>query len=901
MEHQSIEKLLNISRYIFWLDKNINSEENKIYLKELQKEFPLYIIETFNSIENFEYFLKIEKDKYDFKFIYIILSGNLAEKFFNNYNVFTYTTIIAATIVFCRNKNYHINKAYANDLYLNPGGITTNFIEVIEYINNPTDFLWFNLLTINENNNTIIQDKNINSFGNTFNYVTNLSEITLPLILSEIIKKNLIKDIDIFNFKEFMFSRYLNNKYNKEIISLVKPSLEKSVYIPLIKRAKYFLRLYTLETDFYHDLNMDLTNFDDFGPYKAFILILYFSIQNKIFPSCSKKELYRRTLLSKKEMNEIIEMFETKKNNIKKDNEISSIVYYSKPFLSFSKSKTKLLNFANVIYENTVRVTFILNPPKYNNKIFFSNIDIDELKLSPFNEEEVLFLPLSYFEIEDYKKIDENEYEITLNYLDKYYDLLNKEIHSMKNEDLIQSFYEKVLESPLSEKIIDCLLDCQAIFNNTKDFFIEHSSITSINLHYNKLIHKISEDYNPPKKIFSKFKGENFEGRLPPGFINMKKIDTFLKSNPISINLKNDKMTGYKIWEFKYSNGNKVVIKQHSTKWNMIEIKNYKPKLEFNYYDDNFRPFQEKIKIDKSNPELNEILDKSKEITMAEISEINLINKGYASANLIGGIIGYNLSNIDHFIKSSYIQKAKTISSTIGFSTGLYVLSSTFKTSVPMISSGFFGGLYLYELVSDFQNHILTNKETAVLILKNTANTIVNLSTGIGGFYSGLQIGISFGITSGPGVILTGFLSGLVGGLLGGLFTRYFCSTKLILNCNSFYKNYIPLKFREEGHIPDLFWEGVNKNTKSFALEAIIDQKYKTWCVINIPPEARKIGSDIGETLIKYSEFEHYNPSKVDFMIYALRKEKITKEEWNNQENNKKLIIEVAILEVDNL
>ena len=185
--------------------------------------------------------------------------------------------------------------------------------------------------------------------------------------------------------------------------------------------------------------------------------------------------------------------------------------------------------------------------------------------------------------------------------------------------------------------------------------------------------------------------------------------------------------------------------------------------------------------------------------------------------------------------------------------------------------------------------------------MKNTANTIVNLSTGFGGFYSGLQIGISFGITSGPGVILTGFLSGLVGGLLGGLFSRYFCTTKLILNCNSFYKNYIPLKFREEGHIPDLFWEGVNKNTKSFALEAIIDQKYKTWCVINIPPEARKISSDIGETLIKYSEFEHYNPSKVDFMLYALKKEKITKEEWNNQENNKKLIIEVAILEVDNL
>ena len=89
----------------------------------------------------------------------------------------------------------------------------------------------------------------------------------------------------------------------------MKPSLEKSVYIPLSKRAKYLLRLYTFESDFHRDLNMDLTNFEDFGPYKVFILILFFSIQNKSFPSYSKKELYRRAIISKNEMDEIIKIF----------------------------------------------------------------------------------------------------------------------------------------------------------------------------------------------------------------------------------------------------------------------------------------------------------------------------------------------------------------------------------------------------------------------------------------------------------------------------------------------------------------------------------------------------------------------------------------------------------------
>ena len=59
---------------------------------------------------------------------------------------------------------------------------------------------------------------------------------------------------------------------------------------------------------------------------------------------------------------------------------------------------------------------FILNPPKYNEKIFFSNIDIDSLGISQYNEKEVLFLPLSCFEITDYKKIGNSDYEITLNY-----------------------------------------------------------------------------------------------------------------------------------------------------------------------------------------------------------------------------------------------------------------------------------------------------------------------------------------------------------------------------------------------------------------------------------------------------------------------------------------------------
>ena len=143
--------LRGIPRYIFWVDQNMNNDENQKYLKLLEIEFPIYEIKTFTSINSCESFLKKEKKKYDFKFIYFIVSGSLAEQFFDSYNLFTHTNIIAATIVFCGNKSYHSSKPYANDLYLNPGGVVVNFNEVIQYIKSESDILWNNLNNIDKN------------------------------------------------------------------------------------------------------------------------------------------------------------------------------------------------------------------------------------------------------------------------------------------------------------------------------------------------------------------------------------------------------------------------------------------------------------------------------------------------------------------------------------------------------------------------------------------------------------------------------------------------------------------------------------------------------------------------------------------------------------------------------
>ena len=263
--------LLGNQRIIFWIDQNIENDQNQKYLEKLKNEFPTptYSIKTFISINSYESYLKKNKKDYDFKLIYFILSGRLAEKFFNNYNLLTHTNIIAATIVFCKNKIYHSSKPYANDLYLNPGGVVVKFKEVIKYIKSENDILWHNLVNINKNNIVLPEEKQ--NFGNTFIYAQTLTDIALPIILTEIIKKNLIQPMDIINFMSYIFAKYLNEK---EVISLVKPSLEKNIYLPLKKRALFLLRLYTLEKPrFYDSLNKELTNIDGFGVYKVFVLI----------------------------------------------------------------------------------------------------------------------------------------------------------------------------------------------------------------------------------------------------------------------------------------------------------------------------------------------------------------------------------------------------------------------------------------------------------------------------------------------------------------------------------------------------------------------------------------------------------------------------------------------------
>jgi hypothetical protein len=136
---------------------------------------------------------------------------------------------------------------------------------------------------------------------------------------------------------------------------------------------------------------------------------------------------------------------------------------------------------------------------------YVSNIDINEMKLSEFNdEEEVLFLPLSCFEvinIEDEKFFGYDIKIIKLRYLNKYKKTINdyfEKIMKNKDEKELQSFIENGINSKYSKGI------CKYLNNKyfVEKFLNETSKKTNVDLNLHSHFHYQYKSSNPKAKHF---------------------------------------------------------------------------------------------------------------------------------------------------------------------------------------------------------------------------------------------------------------------------------------------------------------------------------------------------------------------------------------------------------------
>ena len=147
-------------------------------------------------------------------------------------------------------------------------------------------------------------------------------------------------------------NQYLFDKYSKdgEDAKNLLSQIEGISKIPYELLWKYYAKLYTIESNFYKNINKYLRKQEAKGLTEKnfikqyvipYIKILYEGIRLKCFKLCFNETLYRFQMLKKNEIQKIKEYLSNKKNGI------PGAICFSKAFLSFTKD----VNIANDFFE----------------------------------------------------------------------------------------------------------------------------------------------------------------------------------------------------------------------------------------------------------------------------------------------------------------------------------------------------------------------------------------------------------------------------------------------------------------------------------------------------------------------------------------------------------------------
>ena len=422
---------------VIWIDPNVFNGENSIYFEELEN-IKNTKISRFKNVEDALELIKSLK----FSETTIIISGSLYTEFIKKFEEnLTDIFIIPKIIIFTLNKEKFLenNKIY-NDKYnsfYNLGGIQTSFSDIKNFLLKP--------LSMPINKKEIIEDQKL-----TFEYIDSKEKLILPLLYQTLIEITSADNVE-------KYTEYLYNKYsaNKEIDKLLN-SIKNISDIPIELLSKYYTRLYTIQSDFYKDINRDLRGKEK-DKYITYIKLLYEGLKLKSLPLATNNELYRGTKISNDEIIKIKEYLKNKKKDL------PAAIVFSKSFLSFSKDKDiaeKFLNDTND-NKNLSKVLYIIEKGDKIDYSLSTHSDIENISKYP-DEREVLFFPFSSFEIKEINEsIYKNEkiYEIKLLYLGKYLKLIeNIDKHipdSLFKKEMIELglIPEKKLES--SKEIIN--------------------------------------------------------------------------------------------------------------------------------------------------------------------------------------------------------------------------------------------------------------------------------------------------------------------------------------------------------------------------------------------------------------------------------------------------------------
>ena len=396
---------------VVWFDENIKTNENIIFIEAIkpflnsisiydnfEKGFGIYCSNSFSLIftivngklwgRYLQFFMKNINKIINIPFVIIFTSESfkkiLLKKMPDEEHILSYDTI---------------NKI--NDPFYNPGGVVCSFKELVEKIR---------IYKIGVKCKIKEREIEKRSYEGilTFEYLQNEEDLLAPALYKEIITNDTIKENEVKKMIDYFLS------FNDAKINDLVLNLKKYENIPFEILTKYSARTYTLDTEFYKQLNYDLMKSKMNDNYKTFIKLLYNGIEIKSFSSFNGKYLCRGGTLNRNEINKIIDY--------KNKGKLNNILVFSKAFLSFSETESQAKKFIGKVDNNFLGVLFILENLNNNNQE--SNADIQ--KFSAYqNEKEILFFPGSSFIIKNIFYLNNQIVKIILNYNGKFKEKYN--------------------------------------------------------------------------------------------------------------------------------------------------------------------------------------------------------------------------------------------------------------------------------------------------------------------------------------------------------------------------------------------------------------------------------------------------------------------------------------------
>ena len=425
---------------ILWIDEKVFNDENTLYFQNYLQSYNIYRFASLND----ELFSKFYKN--DFTIIIVIISGKLFLEFCKKIEDNLEKIVnIPYTIIFTskafKEKLLNIKKddsyemsydliKYSESEFYCPGGIVSSIDKLQEKIK---------MLDIKYSEKQIEVDSKQKSYDGlfTFQYLNKTTDFLAPALFKDIISMEKINESEKQDFNNYILS--FNNKLLNELFTCLK----YFKYIPIEILCKYWIRAYTIESQFYKNLNIDLTGEHMRNEYKTYIKALYFGTDLNILKPYKEKKLYRGAAINN---SEIVKIEEYKKNN-----KLNLIHVLSKAFLSFSQDFETAKKFCGKNKNNITGCIYELENENINEKV--SNSIIKQYSYYQI-ENEILFFPGSSFIIKDIVDIG-NKKKIILEYNGKFrenfYDLLKSQNFDklISENAFIQKFgyYAEIIEN----------------------------------------------------------------------------------------------------------------------------------------------------------------------------------------------------------------------------------------------------------------------------------------------------------------------------------------------------------------------------------------------------------------------------------------------------------------------